>query len=164
MARAAYPLQPLLDVRHFRENAAAGALRLAERALREAEDDEQRRRDELTNYRAWRPDEEERRYDAIMGQDMALADLDRFKAGLAALAQGELLREEEVRTAERATEACRKAVLAAREAAAQARRDTMKIATHRDIWREAARREAERLEDLEMEEFRTPPSPEGDDL
>ena len=48
----------------------------------------------------------------------------------------------------------------AREAARQAQHETAKIVTHRDIWLVEAKREAERLEDLEMEEFKPLP-PQG---
>ena len=45
----------------------------------------------------------------------------------------------------------------AREAARLAQHETSKILAHRDIWREQAKREAERREDLEMEEFKVMP-------
>ena len=48
----------------------------------------------------------------------------------------------------------------AREAARQAQHETAKIVAHRDIWLVEAKREAERLEDLEMEEFKPLP-PQG---
>jgi len=47
-----------------------------------------------------------------------------------------------------------------REAARQAQHETAKIVAHRDIWLVEAKREAERLEDLEMEEFKPLP-PQG---
>lgn len=161
---ASYPLQPLLNVRHFRESGARSALMAAEGTLREAQQAEDECRAELGRYRQWRPTEEERRYDAIMGTAMGMDDLDRFKGGLAVLAHGELQREQSVHDAGRRVEECRKAVAAAREAVARARREVAKIAAHKDIWNEEMRREAERLADIELEEFKAAPlAADGDD-
>ena len=44
----------------------------------------------------WRQEEVERRYDAIMGKGLSLKELDVFKAGLGALADGELKLEEAI--------------------------------------------------------------------
>lgn len=153
---AKYPLQALLSVRWFREDAAKNAVRAAERKALAAREAVETCRAELAEYRIWRVEETERRYDAIMGVDMSLDDIDAFKAGLAALADGELTRETAAAAAEKEAAACSLAVSKAREAVAEARREAAKIEAHRDIWREEAKKEAERLEDLEMEEFHTP--------
>lgn len=159
---ANYPLQALLSVRWFREDAAKNAVRAAERKVLEAREAVEACRAELAEYRVWRAEETERRYDTIMGVDMSLDDIDAFKAGLATLADGELSRETAVAAAEKEAAACELAVNKAREAVADARREAAKIEAHRDIWREEAKKEAERLEDLEMEEFHTPAG-EADD-
>lgn len=155
-----YPLAPLLRVREFREEAAKNAVRAAERAVAEAEAETERRRAELARYAVWREEEAERRYAAIMGASLSLKEVDEFKAGLGALADGELQRREAVDRAEEEAGRRREALSQARDAARRAQHETAKILAHRDIWREEARREAERLEDVEMEEFRTLP-PQG---
>ncbi len=155
-----YPLAPLLSVREYREEAAKNAVRAAENAVREAEAEVARQQEKLDSYRVWRVEEEERRYDAIMDVVLTLEDLDTFKAGLASLADGERQHEEKVAEARRQVEKCRKAVEKARDEAARARRETSKILAHRDIWKEEAKKEAARLEDLEMEEFKPLP-PQG---
>lgn len=151
-----YPLRALLSVRRFREDAAQNAVRSAERKAREARQAVEKCRAELARYCDWRLEEAERRYDAVMGVDMTLDEVDAFRAGLAALADGELARETAVGAAEKEAAASELAVGKAREAAAQARREAAKIEAHREIWREEARKEAERLEDREMEEFHAP--------
>ena len=83
-----------------------------------------------------------------------------FKAGLGALADGELKLEESIAQALENVKKRQEDVRKAREAARQAQHETAKIVTHRDIWLVEAKREAERLEDLEMEEFK-PLSPQG---
>ena len=145
----AYPLAPLLKVREYREDAAKNALRAAERAVIEAREEVERCREELERYKVWRLEEADRRYETIMGKAQSLKELDAFKAGLGALADGELHREEAVAAA--------LAEVKKREAARLAQHETSKILAHRDIWREQAKREAERREDLEMEEFKVMP-------
>ena len=157
-----YPLQALLSVRWYREDAAKSAARTADRLVTEARELEQKRRAELEEYRSWWPQEVDRRYDAIMGENLNLADLDRFKEGLAALADGELNCQMAVVNAQREVEAREAEAAKAREAVALARREAAKIEAHRDIWQAEARKEAERQEDLELEEFH-PPHRESDD-
>ena len=141
-----YPLAPLLKVREYREDAAKNALSAAERAVVEAQEAVERCREELERYKVWRQEEVERRYDAIMGKGLSLKELDVFKAGLGALADGELKLEE--------------SIAQALENVKKRQHETAKIVTHRDIWLVEAKREAERLEDLEMEEFKPLP-PQG---
>ena len=129
-----YPLAPLLKVREYREDAAKNALSAAERAVVEAQEAVERCRGELERYKVWRQEEVERRYDAIMGKGLSLKELDVFKAGLGALADGELKLEE--------------AIAQALENVKKRQEDVRKA------------REAARQEDLEMEEFKPLP-PQG---
>ena len=154
---AGYPLEPLLTVRHFREDAAQNALRRAEQAVRDAENLIVQRQGELEEYRRWRVDEEERRYNEIIGQEMIMAEIDKFRAGLASLAneeQGKILAVDQARTE---LEKCQAAVAQAREAVRTAQKETAKIVAHKDIWKVVAKKEAERQEDLETEEFKPRP-------
>ena len=155
-----YPLAPLLSVREYREENAKNAVRAAEAAVREAEAEVTKRQESLENYRIWRVEEEERRYDSIMDATLTLEELDEFKAGLASLKNRELKLEESVVEAVRQVEQCRKAVEKARQEAVRARKDVSKILAHKDIWMEEAKKEAARLEDLELEEFKPLP-PQG---
>ena len=91
-----------------------------------------------------------------MGKGLSLKELDVFKAGLGALADGELKLEEAIAQALENVKKRQEDVRKAREAARQAQHETAKIVTHRV----EAKREAERLEDLEMEEFKPLP-PQG---
>ena len=150
-----YPLAPLLKVREYREDAAKNALSAAERAVVEAQEAVERCRGELERYKVWRQEEVERRYDAIMGKGLSLKELDVFKAGLGALADGELKLEEAIAQALENVKKRQEDVRKAREAARQAQHET-----HRGIWLVEAEREGERLEDLEMDEF-IPVPPQG---
>ena len=156
MAMPSYPLQSLLTVRHFREEGAKNEVRAAERRLAEAREEVRKKEEELERYRIWRPEEENRRYDAIMGETMSLEEVAGFRASLGALAEGEQERILAVTEAEKAVGQKEREVAAAREAVAEARMEAAKIEAHRDIWLAEAKREAERQEDLELEEFKTP--------
>ena len=126
-----YPLAPLLKVREYREDAAKNALSAAERAVVEAQEAVERCRGELERYKVWRQEEVERRYDAIMGKGLSLKELDVFKAGLGALADGELKLEEAIAQALENVKKRQEDVRKAREAARQAQHETAKIVTHR---------------------------------
>ena len=91
-----------------------------------------------------------------MGETMSLEEVAGFRASLGALAEGEQERILAVTEAEKAVGQKEREVAAAREAVAEARREAAKIEAHRDIWLAEAKREAERQEDLELEEFKTP--------
>jgi len=150
----AYPLESLLSVRHHREEGAKRNVRLAEIALREAEQAILDRQRELEEFKLWRREEEDRRYDAIMGKSLSMRELDRFKAGLAELADRERRKAEDVAKARKQAEAAAKDLDKARTLAKQAQKNTAKITAHKDIWQEEAKKEAEHKEDLELEEFR----------
>ena len=118
MAMPSYPLQSLLTVRHFREEGAKNEVRAAERRLAEAREEVRKKEEELERYRIWRPEEETRRYDAIMGETMSLEEVAGFRASLGALAEGEQERILAVTEAEKAVGQKEREVAAAREAVA----------------------------------------------
>ena len=149
----AYPLQPLLSVRIFREDNAKVALHAAQAALLEAEEQAEASRVELARYIRWLPEEKERRYAAIMGEPITLPELDTFKAGLALLDDGVTVREEQVFKAENVVTEHEDHVLNAQAALLTANKEKLKIETHKDIWSKEFAKEAERIADLELEEF-----------
>jgi hypothetical protein len=149
-----YPLEGLLAIRAFREEAALRQVGAAEAALKAAALETEKRRREFESYRRWRTEETERRYQSIMGREMSLGDLDEFKASLASLDLEELLKQQAVLEAEKSEEAARAELLKARAALTLAVRAKRKILSHRDQWLEGVSREEERLQDLELEEFK----------
>ena len=150
----AYPLEALLSVRHYREEGAKRAVRRAETAVREADALVETKMAELEEYRLWRKQEEDRRFDAIMEKPMSIGQIEDFKAGLALLADRETRKEEDVAKARKEAEKARQTLEKARADAKTAQKNAAKIAAHKDIWSVEAKKEAERLEDLELEEFR----------
>ena len=121
MAQRLYPLQALLSVRHYREDAARNALRLEERRLVQAREEVGRRQAELERYRIWRQEEEERRYAAILGASLSLEEVADFRASLGMLATGEQERFQAVRQAEEQVRQQEQAVSGAQRAVALAR-------------------------------------------
>jgi type III secretion protein O len=148
-----YPLAPLARVRGLREDAAAAELSARERAWLAAKQEILEREQALKDYIAWREEEEERRYAEILHQELSLKELDAFKSGLAALRERDNVLLEAVTLARRAEEDALKARDEAAAALRQARKDKEKISAHKEIWQAFETREAERREDLEMEEF-----------
>ena len=149
-----YPLESLLSVRNYREEEASRAVRHAEENVRLAENAITARKEELKQYREWRILEEDRRYDAIMGKLCSLKELDDLKAGFAQLAAQEVAKEQAVLKAENDLADSRKNLDNARVCAKTAQKETAKIRAHKDIWTAEEKKEAERKEDLELEEFR----------
>ncbi|MDR3159334.1 MAG: type III secretion protein [Zoogloeaceae bacterium] len=149
-----YPLIDLIKVRDFRVDARAKAMRAAETRLRAAQAQRDAREGEWQDYKVWRKEEVERRYQSILGQTMTQDELDAFKAGLSALADEELAREERRIEADRAVEEARKEAQAARNDWLLANREREKIRYHRDDWQKNQTAEMNRQEDREQEEFK----------
>jgi type III secretion protein O len=152
-------LAPLARVRQIREDAARAEYAARARAHTAAAREAREREQALEAYRIWRVKEENRRYQAVLHQSLGRKELEAFKEGIAALRDRDAVLRAE---AERAREAEKDAALArdkAAEAVKRARGDKEKISEHRDRWRMGELREAERAEDLEMEEFSAPKQP-----
>lgn len=149
-----YPLEELLDVRRFREEAAERDARLARERVQEAKRDLEEKTKALDAWRRWREEEVERRYAAILGKRMTIEKLDAFNRSLAALALEEVALAQALDEARARCAELEKAFEAAKAAAKRARKNTAKIEAHRNIWREEAKKAAERAADLEFEDFR----------
>ena len=154
MPPAKYPLAAMLRVRMLHEDQAKRDARTAEERLHEAQELRDGKAAELERYKKWRPQEEDRRYAAIIGKPMDAAKLGEFREDLARLAQGEVERQQQVDEAEAVVLDRQKETDAARDAVVQARKACMKLEEHRDMWTAAMHKEEERLADLEMEESR----------
>ena len=156
MAVADYPLGRLLTVRRLREESARSAVSAAEERCHDARKLLEACQVELARYRAWRLEEAQRRYDAVMGAALGPGDVADFRAGLTGLDVGEQERAAAVQQAQEALNAREQELAAARVAALKARKDTAKIDMHRDIWSAEARAALEHWEELELEEFARP--------
>ncbi|MDR2451169.1 MAG: type III secretion protein [Candidatus Accumulibacter sp.] len=149
-----YPLAGLMKIRDFRVDAASKAVRTAEARLRAARAERLAKEREWERYKVWRREEVERRYQSILGRTMSQGEIDAFKAGLSALGDEELAREEALREADRALEEARKNAQIARDHWLLANQEREKIRHHHASWEKIEAREENRREDLEQEEFK----------
>lgn len=154
-----YPLAVLLRVRTLRQDKALAALSAAEARLAEARRDLREAKRLHEEFLVWLAEEEERRYDEIMGRDMTLEDVDEFKRGLCEIRGREAAFLERILRARKHVEDCEGAVAAARARLLEAQRATLKIEEHRSRWQVLASKEAERKEEIELEDFIPGPRP-----
>lgn len=151
-----YPLESLLSVRHYREEEAARAVARAQSALKAARVAERAKEKALIEWRAWREEEVRRRYEALMGRAVPVKRIFEFNQGLSELNARELDLAAVLEKARGEVKRCEAEAARAKSAASLARKNAAKIETHRSIWQQDAKREAERQEDLEFEEFKAP--------
>lgn len=149
----AYPLFPLLRLRNLREDRAIHGLEVAKRRLVRARKNVQAARDAHKDFLTWLEQEEERRYQKVMETLMTLDDVDAFKQGLLGIRGREARYLDEILKAEHKVKGCEKDLVQAKADLLSAQKGTMKINVHRDRWEDAAKKEAERIEELEMEDF-----------
>lgn len=155
-----YPLEVLLRVRRLRQDKAMTNLTRAESDLAEAKRKLRQARSKHEEYLIWLAEEEERRYDSIMRTEMSLDDVEEFKLGLCSIRAMEAGYLERILRAEKHVEDCRQACREARDRLLEAQRATLKIEEHKVRWSVVAQREAERLEEIELEDF----VPRGGDM
>jgi type III secretion protein O len=146
-------LAPLARVRQLREELAATEYSACEKEFLAARQETLLRRKALEDYLIWRKEEEDRRYQEILGQEMARREMDVFKAGVAALREKDTILLEAVEEARRAEEEAARRRDEAAKTLKQRRKDKEKIGAHQETWLAFEAKEAERREDLEMEEF-----------
>lgn len=148
-----YPLDVLLDVRNLRQDKAMGNLTKAESRLAEARRHLRDCKKKHADYLVWLAEEEERRYESIMEVEMTLGDVDEFKQGLCSIRGLEAGYLERILRAEKSVTDAEEGVRQAKAALLEAQRATMKIEAHKSRWAEMARKEEERLEEVELEDF-----------
>lgn len=155
-----YPLQSLLDVRKYREQNAQNAVRQAENLYKECVSSCMEQQKKIAEYAKWKVQEEERKYTEILGSQLHIDDLEDFKQYFAYLKDKGVKLEEELYTLEKQKENAKQTVEQKKEEFKLAKKNTTKIEAHHDIWKQAEKKEQERKEDLEAEEFK-PLSPIG---
>lgn len=153
-----YPLAPLLRIRKIREQAAAAEVTACRHRLDEAGRVLQQRRDELAEYVPWRINREKELFAVIKNRPVPLARVDEMKAEMAAMLAREHHLEDQILLAEKVRDEAREALDKARENHVRTMREEQKIKEHRVIWNDEQRREAERLQDLELEEAASRPA------
>lgn len=149
-----YPLQALLNVRLYREKNAQNAVRQAENLYKESAAKCEKQKEAIQQYHEWRLSEEERKYTEILGHTLTVDDLENFKQYFSAMKAKELALEEELMQLEKAREEAKANIDIKKEEFKTAKKNTAKIEAHQNIWKQEAKKEQERQEDLEAEEFK----------
>ncbi|MBO5658655.1 MAG: YscO family type III secretion system apparatus protein [Duodenibacillus sp.] len=148
-----YPLDALLFVRGFREEAAKRRVTSAQFALKQANEKVQVTQAQLEAWRLWREEETERRYQSLLGKPTRIEAINRFNADLGRMAQDELVKLAAVEEAKAALLEAENRLATAKDDVRKTRKETAKIETHKAIWSEESKKEAERAEELEFEDF-----------
>ena len=149
-----YPLEDLLRVRRFREEAAATEAMLRRRAVVEAEEDLQSRKRELEEYTHWRIRREAELYDQILGQQIQMKELDDLKLNVQILRAREDAYREQILTAKKTLADAETALTQATALHQTTVKDRQKIDEHRRMWQGEMEREAEARQEIELEDFR----------
>ncbi len=148
-----YPLAALLTLRIYREENAKANLAKEEKILRQEQERLKPLEEEAWRYKNSIPELVDAEYAKIMGRACTLADIDAVKSQVAVIEDGLVIREAKVDQQKVEIERCLASVEKAKEAVVFSRKEAAKIEKHKEIWTEIQKKEAERLEDLEMEEF-----------
>lgn len=150
---ARYPLQDMVFVREHREDKASKAVTAARRAVLEAEQLLIARQRELDDYSKWRVIEEERLIQSIMRRPVRLGDITDIRLEISSIRERELDFIDQVRKAEGELDRAKDDLDRAKLIFKQATQDLEKLIEHRVSWQQEQNLEAERLADLELEDF-----------
>ena len=148
-----YPLQDMVFVREHRQDKASKALNAARRVVLEAEQNLSEKERAQEEYSQFRVAEEERMMQSIMRRPVKLGDITDIRLEIATMRERELDFIDQVRKAEGELDRAREDLENARLAYKKATQDTEKLVEHRVSWQHEQDLEAERLADLELEDF-----------
>ena len=149
----AYPLQPLLSIRAFREDAAKREAEFRRSATERAGQALAECRQEHETYAAWRPTEEKALFGRIQNREIPLSTVESFKQNVLILRAREQELLEAICHAEKELEAAKIAEDAASAACRQTSREKLKIMEHCEIWSAEDVVRRERASEAELEEF-----------
>ncbi len=150
-----YIFEDLIDIRAVREDRAAKDASAKRARLEAAQALVERAKKELDDFRVWRVTEKDRLYDQVLRKVIRRSGLDQLKEMLAALDEKEALYMQRIQSAGRAVDDAKVAYDESRAAWRDARANLEKLEEHKSSWLKEEAIEAERHEDLEMEEFGT---------
>ncbi|MDB2384691.1 type III secretion protein [Endozoicomonas sp.] len=151
-------LHELLKVKEIREKSAHDEVVKRRRLLEEAQQEQKDKEQALEDYIDWRCKEEQTLYDNILNTDVRQHDLDFLKQKVAAMREKDAELEQAVEVAKNHVLEAEEALKEAKEAHYKAMQAVEKFESFTKALDEEAAKEAERLEDIEMEEFSVRPN------
>ena len=150
-------LHELLKIKKIREQSAETEVRKCQNQLDVAKQEERDKQKAFEEYVQWRIQEEKRLYDNIINTEVHQNDLDKLKLKVAQLREKDVTLEQALVQAGQQVQEAEQALAEAKEAYNLAMQAVQKFEEFTRIQDEEAKKEAERLEDLEMEEFTVRP-------
>ena len=151
-----YPLHDMVFVREHREDKASKAVTKARRAVTEAQENLAAKKKTQEEFTAWRITEEERLIQSIMRKPVKLGDITDMRLEISSMRERELDYIDQVHKAEGELDRAKEALEEAKKVYRQATQDLEKLIEHRLAWQHEQNLEAERLADLELEDFTSP--------
>ena len=148
-----YPLEALLSLRKHRVDDAILAHAQVVLRLKQAVKDHEKALDDLNKFKIWKESEIERRYRLILNNTLFCKDLERFKAGLAALDVEEMRYQERLEKAQVHLEAVKKEEIDAKDLIKRTNQAVIKLEEHRKIFLVQEKINAERTAEHEFEDF-----------
>lgn len=146
-------LHDLLKIKVIREKSAHDDVRKCNRLVEESLQKQQQREKELDDYIKWRRQEEEDLYEEILNTEVKQHDLDFLKQKVAVMREKDSELEQAVESAKSHVLEAKQKLEEAKITHQRAMQAVEKFQEFTAVLDEEAAKEAERLEDLEMEEF-----------
>lgn len=150
-------LHELLKIKNIREQSAETEVRKCKNRVEVAKEEVKKKQQEFEEYVDWRGKEEQRLYDNIINAEIRQNDLGNLKQKIALLREKDITLEQAVADAKKQAEQEEQALEQAREEHAKAMQAVQKFEEFTKVQDAEAKKEAERIEDLEMEEFTVRP-------
>lgn len=150
-------LHELLKIKNIRAQAAETEVRKCKNRVEAAQEEVKKKQQEFEEYVGWRGKEEQRLYDNIINAEVRQNDLDNLKKKVALLREKDVTLEQAVAEAQKKVEEEEQILEKAREEHAKAMQAVQKFEEFTKVQDAEAKKEAERIEDLEMEEFTVRP-------
>ena len=148
-----YPLQAMLKIRITREDRAATELTHARRERDTAERTRDEKQEKLRKFEETKEERRDRVFATVLGRTVTRDDLDQTREAVQSIDEEGLLLAEDERKAEAVLEEKTREAQSAKVRYVAAGKNREKIEIHRASWEDEDRRERERAEDLELEEF-----------
>ena len=150
----AYPLSSLVSLRERRVDEAQNALRLSISRLEEARLSLKRKEQELSDYKVWKKEEINRRYDELIGKVKKQEEISKFNHELVSLNIKEFDLQSEIEQLAKDLENAQKAYEKAVQVVNSVQKDLAKLEKHRKIWQFQEKRYEEYLADQELDDFK----------
>ena len=116
---------------------------------------EEQKKKEFQDYHIWRIQKENSLYEGIRNKLVRLQDLDALRQKIALLRERELALKKDIMEAEKEKEKALAELNKSKEQLRQSMKEHEKILEHKKMWLENMRKEMERRQEIELEEFKT---------